>query len=78
VNTSELRKKKSLQLNTSRKVSGKASLTVLRHDRPEAFNTIEKPEEVFPSERELTIKGKSFEMDLEPYSFNVVKLKLLK
>jgi alpha-L-arabinofuranosidase len=78
VNTSATPQKKYTVINTSGKISGKGLITLLRHDRLDALNTIDSPDVVVPVESEIALKGKSFELELEPYSLTVLRVKLLK
>jgi alpha-L-arabinofuranosidase len=76
VNTTNARQVKSITLQTGKKVKPDARLTVLRSDRLDAVNEVDKPEAVKPVEATLMLKGKSLEMAMEPYSLNVVRVKL--
>jgi alpha-N-arabinofuranosidase len=76
VNTSTETRNETIQLKTSAMVNSKASLTVLKDDKPDAMNSIDKPDAVKPVESEIALKGKSAELKLEPYSLNVVRIKL--
>jgi alpha-L-arabinofuranosidase len=74
VNTSDAVQTKSLQLLTSGKIKPEAGLTILRSEKLNAMNTIDKPEAVKPSELEIVIKGKKVDMTLSPYSLTVLRI----
>jgi alpha-N-arabinofuranosidase len=76
VNTSPETRNKTIQIKTSVKLNPKAVLTVLKDEKLNAMNTIDKPDAVKPVESEIALKGKSAELKLGPYSLNVVRIKL--
>jgi alpha-N-arabinofuranosidase len=76
VNTSGNAQNKTIQIQTSSKLNSKALMTVLKAEKLDAMNTIEKPDAVKPVESELPIKGRNAEVFLAPYSVTVVKIKL--
>jgi len=78
VNTTPDQKSEIIVLQTSRKVSPKASMTVLKSDNPEIFNTIETPEAVIPVSLTFALKDKKFDLSLAPYSLTVMRIKLQK
>lgn len=54
----------------------KSIQTVLRSSDPEAFNTLVQPLLISPAEEEITVKGKTVEVVLAPFSFSVIKFKM--
>lgn len=54
----------------------KAIQTVLRSSDPEAFNTLVQPLLISPAKEEITVKGKTVEVVLAPFSFSVIKFKM--
>jgi alpha-N-arabinofuranosidase len=78
VNTSAVTLKKTILLQTSKKVNTKAVYTVLKHERPDMMNTIDNPEVIKPVDKEIMLKGKSIEMAADPYSLTVLRISLLK
>jgi alpha-N-arabinofuranosidase len=76
VNTSADFLNKTILLQTSGKVNSKAVQTVLRHDKPDAMNTIDNAEVIKPVDKEIIIKGKNIEVALAPYSFTVLRIKM--
>jgi alpha-N-arabinofuranosidase len=76
VNTSSEAGHKTIQLKTILKLNSKASVTVLKDEKLDAMNTIDKPDAVKPVESEIAIKSKSMELNIAPYSLNVVKIKI--
>jgi len=75
VNASEKAVKQRIVLDCKAKLNPKAMLTVLKSDNPEAYNTLEMPLLIAPAELEITLKGKTADVILAPYSFTVIKLK---
>jgi len=76
VNTSDKIQNNSIVLQTSKKVTPKAMLTVLKSERLDGMNTIDNPEVIKPVNQETTLKGKNIEMPVAPYSFTVLRIKL--
>lgn len=77
VNTSAGVQNNNIELQTSRKVNTKALMTVLKNENLAAMNTIDNPEVVKPADQEITLKGKKITISSAPYSFTVVRIKLL-
>jgi alpha-L-arabinofuranosidase len=75
VNTSGNEQIKTIQFQTSSKLDSKALLTVLKSEKLDVLNSIDKPGLVKPVESEITLKGKRLELTAAPYSLNVVKIK---
>lgn len=77
VNTASSVQTTNIVLQTRGRVSPRADMTVLRHDSLSAMNTIEKPDEVVPSEQQITLSGKTLTLQAAPYSFSIIRIKLL-
>ena len=65
-------------LEGSKKTDPKARLITLKSDNVGNVNSLEQPVLISPVEKEIIIKGKSVNQVLEPNSFSVVRIKLLK
>jgi len=76
-NTSDKPQTKDISLETSKKVGSKGTLTLLKSDDLKSTNTLDNPKLVSPVEQPLDIKGKKLSLKLDPYSFNVIRVKLL-
>ncbi|MEY4903029.1 MAG: hypothetical protein RLZZ292_844 [Bacteroidota bacterium] len=50
--------------------------TILQHNDLKAINTLDAPSTVAPIEQRIEIKGKTIVLDLKPYSFSVVRVKI--
>ncbi len=77
VNTSATIQNNIIELQTSRRVSTKAQMTVLRNENLSAMNNIDNPDLVRPEDQEITLKGKKITIPSAPYSFTVIRIKLL-
>lgn len=77
VNTSGQTKKHDVLLEGIKKLNPKATVTVLKGEKLEDVNSISSPTAIQPVDREIKLKGKKLDLSLEPYSFNVIKLKML-
>lgn len=76
VNTTDKIQNQEIVLNTARKVNPAVHLTVLKHDSPDAMNSIGNPSAVSPVEKQLSIKGRKLSLALESSSLTVVRIKL--
>jgi alpha-L-arabinofuranosidase len=76
VNTSDKIQTNNIVLQTSKKVSSKAKITVLKNATLDGLNTIDNPEAIKPVDQEITLKGKSIDLSVAPYSFTVLKIKI--
>jgi len=65
-----------LNIEGAGKLTGKATLTVLRSDEATAVNNIGDEPAVRPSDKDIAIKNGKLTVDASPYSFTVVKVKL--
>lgn len=78
VNAGEAAVTRELNIKTSRKLDGKATITVLNSDDKEAFNSFENPMNIKPQEQTITISGKKIKLNLPASSLNVIKVKIVK
>jgi alpha-L-arabinofuranosidase len=60
-----------------KKLNPKATVTVLRGEKLGDVNSISNPGVIQPVDRAIQLKGKKLDLALEPYSFSVIKLKML-
>jgi alpha-L-arabinofuranosidase len=74
VNTSDRQAVRNIKVNTKKKISSTAKLTVLHSESLSDMNSIDKTDAVIPIEKEIKISGKSLDLDMEPYSFSVVRI----
>ena len=77
VNAANKKQNTTLSLVGVNKVSNVAKVLVMQNDLSD-MNSFEKPENVAPKETTLNIRGKIFNYELSPYSFHVLKIKLIK
>ena len=78
VNASDIKMNPALTLNSKRKFNSRASLTILRSDNPEAFNSLDQPVLIAPVESEMKVTGKTIHPELAPNSVTVIRIKLSK
>ena len=76
VNTSDKAKTKEVQLEGVKKLASKGTITVMKSDKLDAMNTLDKPAELVPVEQPLKVKGKKLNLELAPYSVSVVRVKM--
>jgi alpha-L-arabinofuranosidase len=77
VNASGQTKKHGVLIEGVKKLSPKAAITVLKGENLEDVNSLSKPRVIQPVDQAIQLKGKKLEISLEPYSFSVIKLKML-
>ncbi len=75
VNNNKEAKATTFALNSSKKFASKAKLTVMSSEDLEVINTLEKPNEIVPKDKEIKISGDSVKIDLAPYSLSVIRVK---
>jgi alpha-N-arabinofuranosidase len=78
VNASDTRISPAIALNSKRKFNSRASLTILRSDNPEAFNSLDQPVLVAPVESEMMVTGKTIRPELLPNSVSLIRIKMVK
>jgi alpha-L-arabinofuranosidase len=77
VNTSDKAQTNNILLQTSKKIGSEAKLTELKSENLYGMNSIEAPETIKPVNRDITIKGKKIEILVAPFSFTVLRIKLI-
>ena len=77
VNTSEKLQEASFVIEGVKKLDTKGTLTELTGDNPDQVNSIDEPVTVSPKDRQVDVKNKTIKMTIKPYSFNVLRVKML-
>jgi len=65
-----------LSLAGVKKVPGKASLTVMTSSQLGNVNSFASPQNIAPVTSEIALKGKEIALELAPYSFSVIRVKI--
>jgi alpha-N-arabinofuranosidase len=78
VNSTEKAQTANVVLESTKKLGSKGKIIVLKSDDLNNVNSLEQPILIGPVEQELIIKGKTVNPILEPYSFSIVRIKVLK
>ena len=78
VNSTDKAQKETITLNSKKNINQKAILLVLKSIDLKTINSLEKPTQVSPVEKEIAINGKEVNQVLPPYSFSVIRIKVLK
>ena len=78
VNSTDKVQTQTITLESKKKLNPKATLFVLKSDNLNEVNTMDMPKLVSPVEQEVIIKGKTVNQVLAPYSFSVIRIKVLK
>ncbi|WP_423146054.1 alpha-L-arabinofuranosidase C-terminal domain-containing protein [Rubrolithibacter danxiaensis] len=66
-----------IEIEGVKKLQSRAILTELRGDDLDAVNSIANPTAVSPKERQIKVTGKELNLSLQPYSFNIIRFKML-
>lgn len=77
VNTSNKMQSAEVQLEGLKKADSNAQLITLLNDDLEAVNSLDTPSVIAPKKSEIDTKGKSIALNLAPYSFSVLKIKMV-
>ena len=77
VNTSNKTQSAEVQLEGLKKANAKALLITLLNDDLEAVNSLDNPSVIVPKKSEIDTQGKSIALDVAPYSFSVLKIKMV-
>ncbi|HEY3372258.1 MAG TPA: alpha-L-arabinofuranosidase C-terminal domain-containing protein [Prolixibacteraceae bacterium] len=78
VNSTDKAQTETIALEGKKKINPKARMIVLKSDDLSTINSLEKPTHLIPVEQPLTIKGKRINQVLAPYSFSVIRIKVMK
>lgn len=78
VNSSDKIQTVKVVLDGAKKLAAKGTITIMKSDNLNIYNSIEKPNEIVPAEQDFLVKGKVLDMKLETHSFSVIRVKQLK
>ncbi len=78
INSTEKDQTPNIILEGSKKLMPKAKIIVLKSENTNNANSLEQPAFISPVEQELIINGKIVSPILDPYSFTIVRIKVLK
>ena len=78
VNSTDKAQNETITLDCKKKMNPKATMLVLKSETLTTINSLEKPTQISPVEHEIAIKGKTVNQILAPYSFSVIKIKIMK
>jgi alpha-L-arabinofuranosidase len=77
VNTSEKPQDVSFVIEGVKKMEAKGTLTELTSDKLDQVNTLDEPTAVIPKDQQVDVKNKTIRFSVKPYSFNVIRVKML-
>jgi alpha-L-arabinofuranosidase len=77
VNASDKEQSNTLSLEGVKKLAKEGKLTVLKSDDLYSVNSFDNPTKVAPQESSIDIKGKKITLTAAPYSFSVLRIKML-
>jgi len=75
-NTSEATQKITYTLDGLKKTERKGTHTVLHSDNPDQENTLDNPDAIVPTTKDINVSGNTLEVELAPKSFNLFTIKL--
>ncbi len=75
VNNNKDTKSTTLELNTVKRFLSKAKMTVIGSTDLDVVNTLENPNNIVPETKEIKVSGKQIKLELDPYSFSVIRVK---
>ena len=78
VNSSDKMQTVKVVLDGAKKLAAKGTITIMKSDNLNIYNSIEKPIEIVPAEQDFLVKGKVLDLKLETHSFSVIRVKQLK
>ena len=77
VNSGEQTRAENIVLDSRKKLGPKARIYVLKSDDLNRVNSMEQPKLLRPVESEIVLKGKNLIQVLAPYSFSVIRIRVL-
>ncbi|QEC67988.1 alpha-L-arabinofuranosidase [Panacibacter ginsenosidivorans] len=77
VNASNKSQKNTISLQGIKKLAAEGKSVVLKSNDLYSVNSFSEPTKISPHESAITIKGKSIALDAAPYSFNIIRVKML-
>lgn len=78
VNFSTESQTRDIAIQSKKTLQPAAKLSVLRSANLSDMNTIDNPQVIVPADRELKLKGRNLTITMEPYSFNLVRIRTSK
>jgi len=75
VNYSTQSQTRDITIQTKKSLVPSAKLSVLKSANLSDMNTIDNPQVIVPADREIKLKGRNLTVTMEPYSFNLVRIK---
>jgi alpha-L-arabinofuranosidase len=76
VNAAVKQQSYTISLEGIKRVAAMGKMIVLKSDNLYSVNSFEHPQNIAPQESEIDIKGKKIQLNLSPYSFSVLRIKL--
>jgi alpha-L-arabinofuranosidase len=77
INASGKQQVTSISVQGIKKLAATGLLTVLQSDDLSAVNSFDDPKKISPKESTIVIKGKEMSVNAVPYSFNIIRVKML-
>jgi len=77
VNTSDKLQDVIFAIEGAKKLQPKGTMTVLTGDKLDQENLLDGTDVISPKDQEVTVKGKKIMFSVKPYSFNVVRVKMM-
>lgn len=76
VNASDKAQDVTMNLQGVKKLAAQGKLTVMQSSDLDLVNTLNNPQALAPKESTIAVKGKAVKLNAQPYSFNVVRIKM--
>jgi len=76
INTANRAQNSGFKINGVKSLSQAVNITTLQSDNPDAVNSLDQPKAVSPKIWQSTLKNSTVNLELKPYSFNVIKIKM--
>ncbi|MGY0036680.1 hypothetical protein [Pedobacter sp. NJ-S-72] len=74
INASSSAKSRNIMISGSKEMASGGKLTLLQNGNPGAVNTFADAVNVSPKEKSIIIKNNQATLDLQPYSFNILRV----
>jgi len=74
INASSSAQSRNIVINGRKKMASTGKLTLLQNANPAAVNTFADAVNVSPKEKSITVKNNQISLDLQPYSFNILRI----
>jgi alpha-L-arabinofuranosidase len=76
VNASEKQQNHTISIKGIKSIAEKGKLFVLKSDQLYSVNSFLNLKNIAPQESEIDLKGKKIQLNLSPYSFSVLRIKI--